>query len=65
MITDAKRIPGILKSNGLPDAPEAPIDARWIASSGDWWVRTKKSWYWFDNRGAGAWKLAPNGPPGG
>lgn len=51
-----------LADQGLPPAPGVPINARWIARSGDWWVETADGrWYWLDKR-AKQWKLAPHGP---
>lgn len=54
----------ILAQNGLPPAPATPIDARYIAANGDWWVKTAVTWYWM--RGDAqqkTWVPAPNGPP--
>ena len=52
----------ILESNRLPPAPEPVDDARWIARTDDWWIRTKTSgWYWLDRRNS-EWVKAPHGP---
>jgi hypothetical protein len=50
----------ILESNGLPPAPDPVIDGRWIARTGDWWVKTRRGWLWLDGR---RWAPAPLGPP--
>jgi hypothetical protein len=60
----AKDFASILQKNGLPPAPSAPVDARWIATNGDWWILTEDGWFWARTDTATIrWVKAPNGPP--
>jgi hypothetical protein len=61
----AEQIQAIFEKHKLPASPGPALDARWIAQSGDWWVKTEKGWFWLDERKGfdGVWMLAPNGPP--
>lgn len=45
----------------LPPPPEEALDYKYKTSSNDWWVKTEKGWYWYDNR-TKEWKHAPHGP---
>ena len=60
-MTPKKDYAAILAKNGVPPAPGAVLDARYIAANGDWWARTALGWYWLRNHKD--WVPAPNGPP--
>lgn len=52
----------IMVQNQLPAVDDEVLDMRWIARQDDWWLRTKRGWFWFDRR-ANAWKFSPIGDP--
>jgi hypothetical protein len=55
----------ILKENNLPPAPEKVTEVQYHARNSDWWVKTKKGWYWWHYAGGrvATWQAAPLGPP--
>jgi hypothetical protein len=54
-----------IKRRALPEPPSEPILVlRWVAGTGNWYLKTTKSWYWLDGRGGRAWKPSVYGPHG-
>ncbi len=49
----------VLASNNLPKAPEEVVDGRWIARSGDWYIKTARGWYWLGSNKQ--WVFCPLG----
>lgn len=58
----AKEWEDLFTKNYLPEPPSSIVDARWIARSGDWYVRTAEGWFWLAVD-RGRWVPCPNGPP--